>query len=240
MDQTELQVKPVSATGFRWNQADAYLFDIDGTLLVARGAVHRDALHQAMREVYGVDTSIEGIAYHGKTDIGILRVALDRVGVSGATFEEKLPHALEVVCRDVAANASNIIADVCPSIPAVLADLRAQGKLLAVASGNLESVGWQKIEAAGLREFFSFGCFSDQHEARWEIFHNGVIQARKKLGAEASVCFVGDTPEDIQAAQRVKAHIIAVGTGIFSFQELASHGPDLCVCSCSELLNSAG
>ena len=64
-----------------WMDADAYIFDIDGTLLNTRDLVHWNALHQAMLEVYGVDTTIEGIAYHGKTDIGILGAALERAGL---------------------------------------------------------------------------------------------------------------------------------------------------------------
>ena len=58
---------------FRWREADAYLFDIDGTLLLSPDRTHRYALHRAMLDVYGVETSIDGIPYHGKTDPGILR-----------------------------------------------------------------------------------------------------------------------------------------------------------------------
>lgn len=56
--------------------ADAYFFDIDGTLLVTSDLVHWNGLHKAMLEVYGIDTTIEGLLYHGKTDIAILRNAL--------------------------------------------------------------------------------------------------------------------------------------------------------------------
>lgn len=55
---------------------DAYFFDIDGTLLVTSDLVHWNGLHKAMLEVYGIDTTIEGLLYHGKTDIAILRNAL--------------------------------------------------------------------------------------------------------------------------------------------------------------------
>lgn len=53
------------------------MFDIDGTLLVTGDLVHGNGLRQAMLEAYGVDTTIEGLPNHGKTDIGILRMALD-------------------------------------------------------------------------------------------------------------------------------------------------------------------
>src|ERR1700728_3685184 len=100
MNEFQLQTPATKLNGFDWMSADAYLFDIDGTLLVSRDGVHRNALHRAMREAYGVDTTIDGIAYHGKTDLGILRAALERVGISGLTFDIKLPHALSVVCRE--------------------------------------------------------------------------------------------------------------------------------------------
>ena len=217
-------------------EADAYLFDIDGTLLVTKDRVHWNALHVAMLEVYGVDTSIEGIAYHGKTDLGILRAAMARVGVPDDKFDAALSAALEVVCREVAANADGIDAQICPGIRDVLEQLRKAGKLLGIASGNLESVGWQKITAAGLREYFSFGCFSDYREQRADVFREGVREVRRRLGPDAAACFVGDTPEDIRAAREAGAQIIAVGTGIFSHDQLREHGPDSCVLSCAELL----
>jgi phosphoglycolate phosphatase-like HAD superfamily hydrolase len=76
--------------------ADAYVFDIDGTLLVTRDLVHWNALHQAMLEAYGVDTTIEGIPYHGMTDLSILRATLARVGIQDGAFESALPKALDV------------------------------------------------------------------------------------------------------------------------------------------------
>jgi phosphoglycolate phosphatase len=236
MNEIQSHSKSTKSNGFRWMSAEAYLFDIDGTLLISRDRVHRDALHRAMREAYDVDTTIDGIAYHGKTDLGILRAALERVGVSANQFEVNLPAALEVVCRDVSANASRITPTVCSAIPQVLGELRAAGKLLGVASGNLESVGWLKLETAGLREFFTFGCFSDRHESRSDIFRQGVAEVRRRLGDAAQVCFIGDTPEDIKAARFANSKIVAVCTGIFTADDLASYDPDACIATCDELL----
>jgi phosphoglycolate phosphatase len=236
MNEFQLQTPAIKSNGFGWMNADAYLFDIDGTLLISRDRVHRNALHQAMREAYGVDTTIDGIAYHGKTDLGILRAALERVGVSGERFAANLPRALDIVCREVSANANRIAPTVCSAVPQVLDQLQAAGKLLGLASGNLESVGWLKVQAAGLRHFFSFGCFSDQHESRVDIFRQAVAEVQSRLGEAARVCFIGDTPEDIKAARFANSKVVAVCTGIFTADELACHKPDACVTSCAELL----
>jgi phosphoglycolate phosphatase len=214
--------------------ADAYVFDIDGTLLVTKDLVHWNALHQAMIEAYGVDTTIEGIPYHGKTDLSILRAALARESISGSDFETKLPTAMAVVCREVEVNHTKLKPKVCPGIVRLLESLKASGKLLGVASGNLETVGWHKIAAADLRKFFTFGCFSDRHESRAEIFRNAIGFVTAQLGPTARACFIGDTPSDVEAARRVGAQILAVASGTFSFAELSACSPDLCVSHCGE------
>jgi len=217
--------------------ADAYIFDIDGTLLVTKDLVHWNALHQAMTEAYGVDTTLEGIPYHGKTDLSILRAAVGRAGVSDSDFEAKLPAALDAVCREVEANHLQLAPKICPGVVQLLESLHANKKLIGVASGNLETVGWHKIEAARLREFFSFGFFSDHHESRAEIFRNALEHVNAQLGPVARVCFIGDTPSDIEAAKQVGAQILAVASGTFSFEELTACSPDLCVTHCGEFFS---
>jgi len=219
-------------------RADAYFFDIDGTLLVTHDLVHWNALHKAMLEIYGVDTTIEGLPYHGKTDVAILHAALNRCEVTDSTFYGRLPSALSVVCREVSTNAHGMLPVVCPAVPEVLADVQQREKLLGVASGNLESVGWNKVSAAGLRQFFTLGSFGDRCEFRSAIFDCAVTMAKERSGSTAKVCFVGDTPDDIRAARAVNAHIVAVSSGTFSFYELQQLQPDLCCHSCAELIGT--
>jgi phosphoglycolate phosphatase len=215
--------------------ADAYIFDIDGTLLVTKDLVHWNALHQAMLEAYEVDTNIEGIEYHGKTDLSILRIALNRVGIQDSGFEARLPQALAVVRREVEASHQQIEAMVCPGVVELLEWLRHSRKLLGVASGNLESVGWRKIQAAKLDGFFNFGCFSDCCETRSGIFRKAVGHVAQKLGDGARTCFIGDTPADIQAARETGASVVAIASGVFSIEQLRVCSPDLCLSDCGQL-----
>lgn len=221
---------------FRWRDADAYLFDIDGTLLNTLDGTHYHAFHNAVRAIYGVDSRIDGVPVHGNTDIGILRAVLRREGVSDAVFEQKLPAALAHMCAEVSHNAGSIRVQLCPSILELLQSLQASGKLLGVVSGNLEPVGWAKLEAARLRHFFAFGCFSDKNEQRSAIFRHGIEEARRRRGQHSSVCVVGDTPADVEAAKAVGVPVIAVATGIFGIDDLSRLGPDICVGCCTDLL----
>lgn len=218
--------------------ADAYLFDIDGTLLNSRDGVHYNAFHAAVREVYGIDSRIDGVPVHGNTDLGILRAVARRAGLSDAEFASKLPAAIECMCADASRNAAGMAPQLCPSVRELLTALSAANKLLGVVSGNLEPIAWLKLEAAGVKEFFAFGSFSGPRELRREIFAHGLEEVRRRLGTGARACFVGDTPADIEAARLVGSPILAVASGIFTRGDLLAHAPDACVACCSDLLRA--
>lgn len=219
-----------------WATADAYLFDIDGTLLNTRDGVHYFAFRNALRLFFDIDGTIDGVPVHGNTDLGILRAVLQREGIASDRFEAQLPALIRQMCDEVQRNAADIRVELCPSIPQLLARLHGAGKLLGIVSGNLETIGWAKIEAAGLSRYFSFGSFSDRRELREQIFQHGIEEARRILGSEAAVMVIGDTPSDISAARKVGIPIVSVATGIFPVEELSKLGPDHCVACCTELL----
>jgi phosphoglycolate phosphatase len=233
---SRIPATPAEPAAFRWDAADAYLFDIDGTLLNSRDGVHYNAFHNAVRRFFGVPSKIDSVPLHGNTDLGIIRAVLRREGVSDAEIDAKLPLMTAAMCEEVQRNAIDMQPELCPSVAELVQRLDAAGKLLAVATGNLETVAWKKLEASGLRRYFAFGSFSDRREQRAAIIRWGVAEARRRLSTAAVVYVVGDTPSDIQAAHAAGVPVIAVATGIFGLEELKSHGPDLCVSCCTELL----
>lgn len=226
----------LASSAFRWDAADAYLFDIDGTLLNSRDAVHYNAFLNAVQQFFGVPPNFDRVPLHGNTDPGIIRAVLRQSGIADADINAKLAPMIAAMCAEVEQNAAGMHPELCPSIEELVKRLDAAGKLLAVASGNLETIAWKKLDAAGLRRFFAFGSFSDRCEQRADIIRWAVAEARRRLSPTAVVYVVGDTPADIQAAHAAGVPVIAVATGIFSLQELKSHEPDLCVSCCTELL----
>jgi len=227
-----IRVKP----GFDWRTFDAYLFDIDGTLLNSRGRVHYYAFSAAMREVFGVAGSIDGVPWYGNTDVGILRAALAKHGVDEPSFAAKREQALAVMRTEVEKGAARVEAELCPAIAELLADLGRRTKVLGVSSGNLEIIGWVKLRAAGIAENFKFGSFSDLNDTRVEIFRHGARLAREfSRDGATSICFLGDTPSDIDAAHQLGLPVIAIATGIHKFDDLAQHDPEMCLNCCEDL-----
>jgi len=224
--------------GFNWRAFDAYLFDIDGTLLNSRDAVHYEAFLIAMRELCGRAISLEGVTLHGSTDPLILLAALERAGISQADARPALQAAISRMCSEVETHSAELRPELCPAVLPLLTELKAAGKIIGVASGNLERIGWAKLKAAGIAEFFSFGSFSDRNESRTEIFRWGAQQA-SQLGGSARICFLGDTPADVAAAKSCGFPVIAVATGIHSLLELARCGPEMCIPACETLWSYA-
>ena len=221
---------------FRLSAADAVLFDIDGTLVNSRDAVHYNAFHAALRKVWNIEDKIDTVPVHGNTDIGILRAVTERHGISADDFAAALPSAIAVMREDAVHHAAEMHPEICPSIPELLVRLKHAGKLLGIVTGNLEEIGWAKMRAAGLRDFFAFGSFSDAAELRTDIFRNGIAEARRRLFQDAAICIVGDTPNDVSAARENDVRVISTATGIYKLDALRACGPDLCVSCCTGLL----
>jgi phosphoglycolate phosphatase-like HAD superfamily hydrolase len=221
--------------GFDWRAFDAYMFDIDGTLLNSDDAVHYEAFLTAMQELYGRSVGLEGVAVQGSTDPIILLDALARAGISEADGRASLKAAMARMCSEVETRTQELRPVLCDGVQKLLEELKSTEKLLGVTSGNVERIGWAKLRAAGIHEYFSFGSFSDRNETRTEIFRWGAAEARRRLGESARVCFVGDTPADVAAARNCGFPVIAVATGIFPLLELAKNEPQMCIPCCETL-----
>ncbi|MGB8029795.1 MAG: HAD family hydrolase [Terracidiphilus sp.] len=228
---------------FVWDEQDAYLFDIDGTLMRSRDRVHYDSVAASVHRVTGFEITLAGVLIHGSTDTAILREACRQAGIPDDVLERHHDAILEAMRNSVAERRQELDPELMPGIEEVLCHLARRGRLLGVASGNLEAIGWIKIEKAGLREWFRFGGFSDHFPVRPELIGHAAQKARELAGpagqSGVKICVVGDTPRDIEAARANFLSVIAVATGKYSFDELLRCQPEACVSSLKDLLAMA-
>jgi phosphoglycolate phosphatase len=238
MQTTQRNHEARSAIGgeFAWDGQDAYLFDIDGTLMRSRDRVHFDSFATTLRNVMGFEVSLEGVPLAGNTDTSILREACERAGIPADVLEPQVAAILQGMCQSVAGRRDELQPILMPGVEETLKLLAARGATLGVATGNLEMIGWIKMERAGIREWFRFGGFSDRFPVRAELIGDAAARARELAGAGASVCVVGDTPRDIEAAHANNLPIISVATGHFSFDDLMEHNPEVCTTTLADLL----
>ena len=223
-----------------WDAYDAYLFDIDGTLLHCTDAVHYFAFCDALTQVAGRPMNLDGVIAHGNTDVGILRDAFVRAGVPDEAWRPQLDAIRGAMCAQVERNQAELRTNVLPYVQQMLEHLKRRGAVLGVATGNLEGIGRIKLQHGGLLRHFDFGGYSDAFEYRKDVFAAALATARSLAGAEAAVCAVGDTPSDVQAAQANGIDVIAVATGVYSQQQLLAEAPTRCVATFAELLHPEG
>lgn len=233
---TNQQARVAIRNGFAWDAQAAYLFDIDGTLLRSRDRIHFNSFATSFKRVTGFELSFAGVQLAGNTDTAILLEACLQAGIPAGVMEESTDAVLEAIRRTVAEQRSQLDLIRMPGVEQTLRYLAEKGAYLGVASGNLETIGWIKIEEAGLREWFKFGGFSDHFSVRSELIAQAAAKARELAGADGSVCVVGDTPRDIEAARANALPVIAVATGHFSFDDLLKHDPEVCASSLAALL----
>jgi len=220
-------------------------FDIDGTLLYARGS-GRVAFRQAFAEALGWEQGVEHINFSGATDLDVFRKICAERGEQSTPKMEKAFFERLAPALDEQMKKNNV--EVFPNIGKILQilskgwrqaepaphktsqpskkrkHLRSSGWKLGIVTGNIEATAKLKLQHAGLLEFFEpngFGCGCD-HEERVEIARH----AWERAGKPKRAVLIGDTPNDIKAAKANGMTAIAVATGGFDFQALEKTNAD--------------
>ena len=208
---------------------DLVLFDIDGTLISAKGAGSQ-ALARAIFSCYGVEAPMQQILLDGKTDPMIVHEALALAGETHqfqgtltndflGAYGHHLGEALDQ-CQHY---------QVLPGVSSLLARLGQNATfLVGLATGNVAAGARRKLEKGKLLHYFHFGGYGCDSESRTEIVLQAVKRGRKILGDRFSgkSIVVGDTPSDIKHGRKAGARTVAVATGIFNFEQLRACGPN--------------
>ncbi|PRW57041.1 haloacid dehalogenase [Chlorella sorokiniana] len=226
-------------------------FDVDGTLIHSVGPksnyLHKAAFTAAFKEVFGLDTHIDVVKHHGSTDALILLKVLVHHGVPLEQAAARLPEMQAAMVAHFEAN-KQLAGEGLELLPGVLPLLEAlagrDDVAVGLVTGNLEPIGWAKMDALGIRHLFSqigqppanFGGFSTDYcnpanvEESWRDRAEFVRIAAQKLeagrpGGIKARFHVGDAPMDVQAAVGGGAQAIGVCTGIYTKQELSEAAP---------------
>ena len=208
------------------SRALVWLFDVDGTLLLTKGA-GRLAMSLALRARFGVDDDLTTIPFAGRTDTLILG---DIAARHGLTFRDG---DRERYWRDVTAHMRALMdpprGGLLPGVPAVLDALAAEPAWTrALLTGNVSSMADVKLGVFGIRDRFAWGAFGDEAPDRNELAKLAVRRAAERHGVRPEQCIVvGDTELDVACARAAGAKAVAVATGGTTQEALAAARPDL-------------
>ncbi len=223
--------------GRDWDRFEGYLFDVDGTLIESQDATHYFAFCSVLKLIAGRELTLEGVTAHGNTDVGILRDAYALAGVKERDWRPRLAELRDAMGAFVEHHKEDLCAKVLPDVSHILKHLKTRGARLGLATGNLQRIGTLKLQQAGILDYFDFAGWSDLYEHRVDVFRGALAKGRRLAGQDAAFCVVGDTPADIRAAHENDLPVIAVATGIYTYEQLLGEQPELCLSSLAELLS---
>jgi phosphoglycolate phosphatase len=203
-----------------------WLFDIDGTLLLTKGA-GREAISLALRDQFGVDDDLRDVPFQGRTDTLILGDILERHGLRFVDGERA--RFWDRVTAHMRALMDPPRGGLLPGVPELLAAVGAEpGWACALLTGNVSTMARVKLESFGAWRHFAWGTFGEEGPDRDALARLAVARAAERHGVPPGRCVVvGDTRHDIACARAAGARVVAVASGGAPREELAALAPDL-------------
>jgi phosphoglycolate phosphatase len=188
-----------------------YLFDIDGTLLRARGSGSR-AFDAILAAQHGITEACRGMRFGGKTDPALLDEVLVARRGHAATASEREAF-LRAYVPQLEVELAQRGVDVLPGAVDALRYLAALSNVrVGLATGNVRAGAEHKLRRAQLDTWFRFGGFGCDSPRRAELVARAIERGRGDYDIR-EVVVVGDTVHDIAAARACGAVACAVTTG---------------------------
>lgn len=217
------------------------LFDIDGTLVLTRGA-GREATKHAMQDVFGTCVGIDTHKFGGKTDWTTLIELLTPHGFTPEHIGDHMPRYIEVMGQHMERVISTFPVIPCDTALDTVLKLRERDDIrFGIVTGNVRSSAPVKLRAAGFDPaWFPIGSYGDEAISRDDLPALAIDRARQTFAydfAPENVLVIGDTPADIQCARACGAVAVAVRTGAGTHDDLVASQPDYLFDDLSGLLS---
>ncbi len=206
------------------------LFDIDGTLLHARGAGVR-CMEQVGRRLFDPGFSMRGVEFAGRLDPLIWRDAAAANGIEDAEAREAEFRQAYAEAYAAAVDGGEATATLLPGVASLLEALAESAIPCGLVTGNYPETGRLKIVGAGLEPAtFAAAAWGSDGRHRRDLPPVAIERFARAAGRPidaASVLVVGDTPHDVDCARHAGCRSLAVGTGpSFTRADLEAAGPD--------------
>jgi phosphoglycolate phosphatase len=216
-------------------QVSAVLWDIDGTLLTSGGVSARSFL-DAVLDVTGLRPEGRNLDLGGRIDPEIATVLLETIGHDSTLVPQVLVRLAEICSTRV--TELNEKTEPLVGVVVLLELLAAAGVRQTVVTGNIESVGRLKLQAAGLVPPIELevGGYGDHGSDRAAVGASALRRlADSGWSGSLDQCWiVGDTPRDLLCAQALGLRCALVASGRHTAESMADLGADIVLADLSD------
>jgi phosphoglycolate phosphatase len=202
-------------------QRIALLWDIDGTLLDAKG-ISAKQLVESFNGVTGRQCSIYPGQYSGFTDFEIVLDLLQTAGLHPdiARAEKIFTHYGTRLKDRLLENPPQLLADVQTVFQKIEQFPYIQHF---IGTGNSKLGAEAKITASGLKEYFTGNAYFISTQAR--VSRDLVIQAAAEE-INLPILLIGDSDRDVFSAKKNNLKVLATATGRHKVDDLKNLNPD--------------
>lgn len=201
------------------------LFDIDKTL-ITNATGHKAAFSRAVKEVYGIDTTVEIINYNGMTDPMIIMGVLKKNGLEESEIISKIDNCKKAMVNHFDKLKDNDEMEILEGAVELLKELDKRNFLIGLVTGNLEPIAWGKMRRFQIHRYFKLGGFASDDSNRTELVKIAIKRAEENYNFkfDNNAFLFGDTPQDVNAGNEAGIITVGVATGIYSKEELKEAG----------------
>lgn len=191
-----------------------FLWDIDGTILLAGGAGMR-SFNRVFEDLYGEKNIWQDIHPDGRTDPSLIEEMYQKRFSRLPTPAEyqKIQDVYHVYLEDDLNQSPGF--RLMPHVEDVLGQLKKNPDInLGLATGNFRIAAELKLKRAGFDGFFDFGGFGCDSQDRLTLTSLALQRGHDFTGKKDSPIFlIGDSIHDVNCGNAIGATTIAVCTG---------------------------
>lgn len=203
-----------------------FLFDIDGTLLMA-GGCGRSSFIGTWAALHGQGSPFDTIDFTGRTDTSVFAQVFSEVYKRPPTTAETEAFfdSYHALLKEKIQTAPRF--RLLPGVREVLAGLTAgRDCIVGLVTGNTREGAMTKLKRADLEGFFSCGGFGSDSPDRATLTGIAIERAARLAGTAIETTVIGDSLLDAAAARANGARIVLVASGGTPSSLLAGAMPD--------------
>lgn len=188
-------------------------------------------IFEAIRSRYGLEAQFDINNYEGLSSKAMLRSILRKNGVP----EEDINSRIDGCAEELGYTYYNVTGrDAIKTMDGsrqFLAELKKEGALVGIATGDIEDIVKNKLSRAGLSDYFAFGTYGNNEEDLTKIIKNAISRAVSEFGFEQKgrVYAVTSSVEVIKAALAAGVTPLGVAVGKHNVEQLLSAGAEVAV-----------
>ncbi len=191
---------------------------------------------EAIRSRYGMQPEVRLEDYEGMTSKEMIIDILKKVGLDDEEIAKRLDGCAEELGYSYYNVAGREAISIMDGSKQLLDEMSKRGFLIGIATGEVEELVKNRLERAGMLDYFKFGSYGNTGTSVKEILKMAFERAVREYGISdpRTVYVIASYPGILSAAKELGFNGIGVATGKYKKEELEKAGAEIVVSSLKE------